>query len=282
MTRLLCFILVLLVNVGFAEKPICRCYYQGPYISKIENLIAEYRETARSHCMNVPSPYSEKEERKYYRKYYEISDKFIDAYAMRYPDIYHNLLLFAEQVNVVRDSRCERIYNSYMSPGWIYNLAEKEEKIAKERKRYWENASICQKKIDECAIKITNEYVLLFENCIKSHKNLITFHDYGMLAYLNNNFEKSLELLNQVVENSEQTEQEDLDAKFYHNLGSVCIEVMAYDKAVKYLSKAIKKDPDNKSAYFDRALAYFETGEFDLAINDYLTSEPKSIVYIIV
>jgi tetratricopeptide (TPR) repeat protein len=46
-----------------------------------------------------------------------------------------------------------------------------------------------------------------------------------------------------------------------------------FDQAITLLSKAIDKDPLNKEAYFQRAIAYFETGSFDLALNDYLTSE---------
>jgi hypothetical protein len=48
---------------------------------------------------------------------------------------------------------------------------------------------------------------------------------------------------------------------------------MAYDKAIKYLSDSIRLDPSNKETYFTRATAYFETGQFDLAINDYLISD---------
>ena len=48
---------------------------------------------------------------------------------------------------------------------------------------------------------------------------------------------------------------------------------MAYDKAIKYLSDSIRLDPSNKETYFTRATAYFETGQFDLAVNDYITSD---------
>ena len=46
-----------------------------------------------------------------------------------------------------------------------------------------------------------------------------------------------------------------------------------YEQAIEALSAAIKKDPKNKAAYFHRAAAYFETGNFDEALNDYLRSD---------
>lgn len=95
-----------------------------------------------------------------------------------------------------------------------------------------------------------------------------------MLAYLNNNFDKSFELLSALIDEAQKTNQLDLlGAKIYHKLGSVCVEVMAYDKAIKYLSDAIQLDPSNKETYFNRATAYFETGQFDQAIEDYLMSD---------
>lgn len=60
-----------------------------------------------------------------------------------------------------------------------------------------------------------------------------------------------------------------------------CLEIGEYEKAIKTLSDLIKKDPGNKEAYFHRAAAYFETGQFEEALKDYLQSDkgkniPKS------
>ncbi|MBA3957037.1 MAG: tetratricopeptide repeat protein [Parachlamydiaceae bacterium] len=55
--------------------------------------------------------------------------------------------------------------------------------------------------------------------------------------------------------------------------GLSLIETNAYDEAIIKLSELIRNDPQNKEAYFNRAIAYFETGDFDEAINDFRTSE---------
>ncbi len=58
--------------------------------------------------------------------------------------------------------------------------------------------------------------------------NLAFYHDYGLLAYINNNFDLSFELLSSLIENAQKTDQIDqLTSKVYHDLGSVCVEVMA-------------------------------------------------------
>ena len=46
---------------------------------------------------------------------------------------------------------------------------------------------------------------------------------------------------------------------------------MRYDDAIVSLSQAIEFDPLNHDAYFERAIAYFEAGQFDLSLQDYLT-----------
>ncbi len=82
---------------------------------------------------------------------------------------------------------------------------------------------------------------------------------YGLLAYLNNNLDKSLELLSKMIKQAdERGEIETLDAAVYHNLGSVCIEAMVYDQAIEFLFRSDQRDPSNKEAHFDRAVAYFE------------------------
>lgn len=149
-----------------------------------------------------------------------------------------------------------------MGPGWAYSLAVKEQKIAEARARERESAIFCRQVLEDCRDKITNLYAELFEDLLNDKEDsLIFYHDYGLLAFLNNNFEKSSELLFRLIDRAQETNQiNELEAKVYHDLGSVCVEVMAYDKAIKYLSDAIRLDPNNKETYFYRAIAYFETG----------------------
>lgn len=131
----------------------------------------------------------------------------------------------------------------------------------------------------DCRDKITNKYAELFEELSKEKQpDLAFYHDYGLLAFMNNNFDKSSELLFALIDHAQKTNQIDqINAKVYHDLGSVCVEIMAYDKAINYLFDAIRLDPSNKETYFNHAIAYFETGQFDLAI-DYLVSNKTKVI----
>ncbi len=68
------------------------------------------------------------------------------------------------------------------------------------------------------------------------------------------------------------------DVYFYHGTGLSDIE--QYDDAIKYLSKSIELNKKYSAAYYNRALAYENTGKVELAIADYsryIQLEPKDI-----
>jgi len=66
---------------------------------------------------------------------------------------------------------------------------------------------------------------------------------------------------------------DDLLSKLYLLKGQVQSEFCLYADAVLALTTSIHKNPQLKESYFERAAAYFELGEFDKAIEDFLTSE---------
>ncbi len=60
-------------------------------------------------------------------------------------------------------------------------------------------------------------------------------------------------------------------------LGQAYFDSRQFYKAVEALSEAIQNDPTNKELYFQRSAAYFEIGDFDLAIEDFLTSNKLTV-----
>lgn len=240
----------------------------------IKASIMEYEEAARSRLLLRLPPYRQnKWEWKYHKKINKLNSLL--RHSMLYSDVYHNIFLFDQRIDVIKDYWYEWSYELYMAPGWAYSKEEKKQRIEEDRENRKEDAPYCKKVLYECRDRITCAYIEIFEELSKKgNGNLAFYHDYGLLAYLNNNFEKSFELLSALIDNAQNTGQLDqLRANVYHKLGSVCVEVMAYDKAIKYLSDAIQLDPSSKETYFNRATAYFETGQFDLAIEDYLMSD---------
>ncbi len=55
----------------------------------------------------------------------------------------------------------------------------------------------------------------------------------------------------------------------FNNFGLNELEHLKPKKALKYFNKAIELDSINETAYYNRALTYFELGEFKKAIEDY-------------
>jgi len=260
-------------------------YVVSPYsteiaqnFAKIGVYIKEYERAAESRFLDKLPLYSKK---KWEEKYYDQMKKLpLAKGSLRYPDVYYNIWLFDKRIDIMWDYQYENVYHRYAGPGWAYSSAEKKELVAKDRAFFKKSMLFCKQVLSNSRDKITLAYLEIFEELLRTGGgNLAFYHDFGMLAYLNNNFDKTYELLSALVDKAQKNNQIDqLTAEVYHDLGSACVEVMAYDKAIKYLSDSIRLDPGNKQAYFDRATAYFETGQFDLAIDDYLTSDKSTKV----
>lgn len=60
--------------------------------------------------------------------------------------------------------------------------------------------------------------------------------------------------------------------------GISCLETNSYSEAIKHLSDLIEKDPNNKEAYYNRAVAFFEHGDFDKALDDYRNSAKSKVL----
>jgi tetratricopeptide (TPR) repeat protein len=69
-----------------------------------------------------------------------------------------------------------------------------------------------------------------------------------------------------------------LASNIYSSKGSAEIETLEYDDAILSLSQAINLNPSNPDAYFDRAIAYFESGQPELSLQDYL-NQGKDILF---
>ena len=119
---------LLLARTVFAEQKLCSCYSYDNF-HKINNLIYQYEETARKNFLDGLPPYREKWESEFHAKVREINGKF-RSNTRRYPDVYQNILLFSQKIDIIKDFRFKWAYELYMSPGWAYNKAEKELKPA--------------------------------------------------------------------------------------------------------------------------------------------------------
>lgn len=109
-----------------------------------------------------------------------------------------------------------------------------------------------------------------YEWCFKYHQyqNPVFYYDYCFIAFNEGNVENSLEFAEKFI----LSKNEDIDSEHLVLLGETCLELAQFSKAISILSEAIKKNPQDKTAYFHRAAAYFEIGNFDDALNDFYKS----------
>ncbi len=110
--------------------------------------------------------------------------------------------------------------------------------------------------------------------CEEYHKNPKVFYERGLMNFCFGNIFDVLLDIEKLIESSENINA--FLSKTYLLKGKSENELGLYNDAIKSLYEVLKKDPRNKEAYFERAQAYFELGEFDKAISDFLQTGLKS------
>lgn len=139
--------------------------------------------------------------------------------------------------------------------------------------------SINQKLID-MEEKIQAPFLKLYTYCLDKHPHPKIYYERGMVLFHRGNTLDSLEDIRKFIAYAEKNRYHDLlTSDLYLKEGRLLSECLSYDEAIVALTRAIEKDSANKDAYFERAIAYFETGDFSKALSDYLASgiRPKKI-----
>lgn len=133
-----------------------------------------------------------------------------------------------------------------------------------------------QEQIEIAIQKIDSLYREIFRWCLENHQpEGISFHA-ALEDFLRGDFELAIDQIRFLIEISEKHGLKDeLLAKLYFLKGEILSEFGLYADAIIDLTHAIQKDPGKKEVYFERSVAYFELGRFDLALEDYLSSGPR-------
>ena len=126
-----------------------------------------------------------------------------------------------------------------------------------------------------------DNFLILYNRCLKDHPHPKIYYERGMIRMHSGDIERALEDIKKLMNLARTKKYKDqnlITSEMYQQEGEAYADLGRYDKAIKSLSKAIEKDPNNKDAYFKRAHAYFETGNFDLALSDHLMSEKSKAI----
>lgn len=147
-----------------------------------------------------------------------------------------------------------------------------------ERCRKYSKSPLFENKIIEKHAKIFDSiqelkkhHINLFEKCANEHGAPSAFYNLAIDKLFKGQYWDGLEHLRSLVDrvNLENLEK-NLASEICQSKGSSEVEVALFDDAILSLSKAIELNPQNQTAYFERSIAYFEKGEFDLSLKDYL------------
>jgi tetratricopeptide (TPR) repeat protein len=127
---------------------------------------------------------------------------------------------------------------------------------------------------DEADQHVRKRARFIYESCYKKHINPMTLYDNGFLEFVEGNADKSIEITEKYIRVcKEHNIDHHTSSAELMLLGQSYIEMAQYFKAIEVLTDLIQKDPTNKEAHFHRAAAYFETGNFDEALADFLGSD---------
>ena len=167
---------------------------------------------------------------------------------------------------------CSSIFTS------SYSLAKIEEhlldNIERDKEFLTELETNLRKKIeviDQTEDKIQKKYDHIFTWCLEHHNFSGALYNQGFYNFhLGNNF-NALQSIKKYIEHGEK-----LSSDVYKLKGDLHSELGLYNEAIIALTKAIELNPKNKDAYFTRAECYFELGNFDVSLQDFLKSKYKS------
>ena len=123
-------------------------------------------------------------------------------------------------------------------------------------------------------------FLTLYSECLAKHPHPKIYYERGMVLFHEGKNIDSIEDIKKFISYAEENKYEEfLTSELYLQEGKLFSELLSYDEAIKALTKAISKDKANKEAYFERAIAYFETGNFEKALSDYLASgiQPEKV-----
>ncbi|MBS0619889.1 MAG: hypothetical protein JSS61_00310 [Verrucomicrobia bacterium] len=112
--------------------------------------------------------------------------------------------------------------------------------------------------------------------CIENHGSPFAYVNCGLFHYLEGNDLDALEQIKSALSRLKPGEYERLRKEAVFMKGQAELEIGLYGDAVLTLSELINDNPTNSEAYFERAIAYFELGNFELCLQDYLLSGVKS------
>lgn len=198
-----------------------------------------------------------------------------------------------EEIQKIRQLSIAAIVDSHNQGGLLFRTSfaftpnDAAYELLKSRKTYSEFSIVFNKLLNNCHPKgiallqaghaqMGDMFYNLYTNCIAHHQNVQAYHERGRIYFERELYENSLLDVQALIDTGKWLQLPKNDTtkdEILLSHSQTLIESGMYEQAIEVLSELISKNPNNKEAYFQRALAYFERGLFDQALRDYLASE---------
>ena len=127
----------------------------------------------------------------------------------------------------------------------------------------------CKRQSIDCIAKsfeeTTDLFFQIYNECIEVHKHPTAIYERGRIYFDRGD---TLGFVGDIFTLSAMGYASTPEIEI--ELGKAYNDANLYNHAIKILSAAIQKKPQLKEAYFERAVAYFETGNLQCALADYL------------
>ncbi len=130
-----------------------------------------------------------------------------------------------------------------------------------------------RERLEQLFEKADAQFRDIFFRCLWRHQpEGIGFHA-ALEEFIQGDFEFAIDKIRWMIETVEgRRGSDELLSKLYLLKGQIQSEFGQYAEAIIGLTTAIQKNPMMKEAYLERASAYFELGQFDRALEDFIVS----------
>ena len=124
--------------------------------------------------------------------------------------------------------------------------------------------------------KTETQYESIFPLCAQNHHAPSAFYHMTLHHFQSGDHLRALEALRKVFDLIDPNSLEvHLASQIALSSGQIKNEIGFFDEAILSLQQALDYNPQNKEAYLEKAIAYFEKGEYSQSISDYLASDYK-------
>ncbi|MCE5318498.1 MAG: polymorphic toxin type 50 domain-containing protein [Parachlamydia sp.] len=195
---------------------------------------------------------------------------------------FHNIIgnpaLLSEYIDIL-DSfylhiEWTRVDNIKFYADVVYKAPRDKGKLDDQIARICSQAIIANHILDETLDRIIPLYKQILEECHHNEDyNMVIPYCKGLLSLMEGNSIEAAIQIDKLIELAEKNgKSRILQSKLFQDRCEIFLDHGMYHDAIETASKAIAKNPKNKEIYLLRAVAYFETGNFNEALTDYQSS----------